>query len=146
MSAEWRPSNDSCEGNRYNTAIGRLIPDSNRPVGIATYNLSRSDGTPNSLAWRSMQRCCNPNEVHKLDNDCVLWCELPLNESATHFILERNNFFECLHADNGTAIAAAREATNGDNEDNAAPMTAGRPTVLGVSILAMMVGFFCMMG
>ncbi|KAI1496594.1 hypothetical protein F5X99DRAFT_399960 [Biscogniauxia marginata] len=144
MSNGFKPHNRSCTGTSFSTLIESLIP-SNNTVGIATYRSIANVTVQNHPAWHVMEACCNPNEVRKIDDDCVLWCELPADAT-------RDSYVDCVRRGNGTAVATVKNAAADDNDNsdddggNAAVMGAGRPSVLGVGLLAMMVGYFGMMG
>ncbi|KAI1411932.1 hypothetical protein F5Y13DRAFT_164704 [Hypoxylon sp. FL1857] len=147
-------TNSSCATGTYFN-IDRLdqIP-SNNAVGVATFRPADSAQTlQNSpyLAW--MQKCCEGTPVSKLDDDCILWCDLPQDLVDNH-----KEFRDCFR-NNSAAIGIvttrdARNVTtggdtsgegngNGDGGNGAAVM-GGRPSVAGVGLLALMVGWFCL--
>ncbi|KAI1630775.1 hypothetical protein F4809DRAFT_647053 [Biscogniauxia mediterranea] len=59
-----------------------------------------------------------------------------------------NDFKPANESCNGTSFntSIASGTPTAPPASAAAPMTAGRPSVLGVSMLALMVGYFCTMG
>ncbi|KAI6085918.1 hypothetical protein F4821DRAFT_239404 [Hypoxylon rubiginosum] len=137
-------SNYSCAGISYSTSTGAAIP-SNNTVGIATYRPTTSytnGSVEDEYIWKLMQGCCSPNAVAKLPDDCVLWCDLP-----PLYVDDHEGFFDCVDRKNlSYGITTVRNATGtSDGGSGAAVMTGGRPSVMGMGVLALMVGWFCLL-
>ncbi|KAI0139432.1 hypothetical protein F4776DRAFT_588144 [Hypoxylon sp. NC0597] len=149
-------TNSSCAtGMFFNIERLDQIP-SNNAVGVATFRPADSTQTlQNSPYLALMQKCCESSPVNKLDDDCILWCDLPQDLVDDH-----KKFRDCFL--NNTAdigIVTTRDARNvtaiggGDDEDadgngnghgGGAAAMGGQPNVVGVGLLALMVGWFCM--
>ncbi|OTA67199.1 hypothetical protein K449DRAFT_389919 [Hypoxylon sp. EC38] len=145
-------TNSSCATGMYFN-IERLdqIP-SNNAVGVATFRPADTTQTlQNSPYLALMQQCCENSPVDKLDDDCILWCDLPQDLVDDH-----KRFRDCfLNNTAGVGIVTTRDARNvtgtgvgagngnGDGGNGAAAM-GGQLSVVGVSLLALMVGWFCL--
>jgi hypothetical protein len=73
-------NNSQCDGLSWSTSYLGYIP-SNQTYAVATYevNYSPPDNTTvlKEPRYRALQSCCLPNDVHKVEDDCIVWCELP---------------------------------------------------------------------
>ncbi|KAI1138585.1 hypothetical protein F5Y05DRAFT_413206 [Hypoxylon sp. FL0543] len=153
-------TNSSCATGTYFN-IDRLdqIP-SNNAVGVATFRPADASQTLQNAPYLAlMQKCCEDSPVAKLDDDCVLWCDLPPDLVDDH-----KAFRDCFVGNSaGIGIITTRDARNvtgtaggssegggngggdghGDGGNGAAVM-GGRPSVVGVGLLALVVGWFCL--
>ncbi|KAI0834710.1 hypothetical protein F5Y06DRAFT_150434 [Hypoxylon sp. FL0890] len=147
-------TNSSCTTGKYFN-IDRLdqIP-SNNVVGVTTFRPADSIQTlQNSPYLALMQKCCENNPVAKLEDDCLLWCDLPQDLVDDH-----KKFRDCFgnnsvdigivttrDARNVTGTAGGDSDGDGDGDGgNGAAVMGGRPSVAGVGLLALMVGWFCL--
>ncbi|KAI1335678.1 hypothetical protein F5Y15DRAFT_419762 [Xylariaceae sp. FL0016] len=144
--------NYSCSGQSFYSTLLDYANSSNA-VGLSTYRGSSNSTPETNAVWRGMEGCCASNDtVHKIDNDCALWCELPASDQPGGSV-----FLECLthlHANN-SGWGTYRNATwdvdgdgipNHKDSDYESRARGRHANMLGVGILAMMVGYFGMLG
>lgn len=83
-----RQSNRHCSGTGYDTSSAELVP-SNETFAIATYK-PVSNSTESEPLYLGLVPCCSPNEVFKIEGDCLFWCELPHD-----YLDDEDAFHEC---------------------------------------------------
>lgn len=131
----------SCTGN-FNLTNDLLphIPHSNKTIALITYDRGFvDDGTyRNNPRYTAMGECCRENTVHKMEDECALWCEFP--KVYDHGGLDFRTCFaaEKRRAENGTIAEGFLHLEEPPEEDMAAIR---RPTVVGLGLVALAMSF-----
>ncbi|KAI1390743.1 uncharacterized protein F4822DRAFT_162596 [Hypoxylon trugodes] len=134
-------TNNSCLGTSYSTSVIEDIP-TNNTFALVTYQSQSNLTLEQQPRYQGLQQCCGPDHpVSKLSYDCVLWCDLP-----QEMVDNQTEFFDCFRGTKGAGFASVVNGSNapGDEGSGAQRIRGRTPGVLGTSVLALMVGWFCL--
>ncbi|KAI0116285.1 hypothetical protein GGR51DRAFT_500907 [Nemania sp. FL0031] len=92
----------------------------NATKGVSLGGLSTSNDT-----LIAMQNCCAPNPVHAV-GDCDLWCEIPSN------ITSQGEWGDCVNL-------YVKEPHGTAYRSEGAMATVGRPTMMGIAMMTLLV-------
>lgn len=139
------PRNSStCAGYPYGKAGLDDRIDSDKDVFILTYRAATYEEEENPGIFDALAHCCEPNEVHMMPGECVLWCELP-----DQYRIDRDNDTAGTIANMETDLATNCFAEMMDDPDpdlqwsgvttrEGGGSLVERPSVVGLLLLATM--------
>ena len=135
-----RQNGEHCGGFSFDTQAAELVTTNNTFL-LASYK-PVANSTENEPRYRSLQSCCSPNEVTKIEGDCLIWCEVP-----EQYLDDPDSFLDCFSDSvpdmpgNETSTGFA-SMMGGDNDEGRAALT--QPSLYGVLLLTTMLAWFVM--
>lgn len=130
-------NSSTCAGQMYNDTDDRI--DSNKDVFMITYRATNADERNQPDIFEAVANCCEPNEVHRLAGECVLWCEIP-DQYAPDWENATANYEQDLHTN---CLADMMDEMDTDWAGVSFVKEGGvsaveRPSVMGLLLLATM--------
>jgi hypothetical protein len=137
-------------GNTIRTDVVDYI-ESEHTVIVGAYerSLPSNSSFEQEPYYKAFSRCCSPNEAHKLDGGCILWCEIPSKYLRDDSVETLDEFTEQCFNDarreegvEGSSIQLIDE--RGDQDEGAG--MAVRPNLMGMLLLLLLVSLLAGLG